>query len=162
MFPLLQMAFLKKPRLLWKTFLSKKKKKKRLGSWSVMNRLGFVRRAHTFLRIEICLMGSIQVMAIMWQAWLHVQVGAFHVSTWCLRANVKAECQSRFAVLNLRCCHRRASAECYLSTSASLVLPWASTFISFLPFRVQWCVLLGNTSQVDVMKCQVLCIQSYS
>ena len=41
------------------------KKKKRLGSWSVMNRLGFVRCAHTFLRIEICLMGSIQVTAIM-------------------------------------------------------------------------------------------------
>ena len=89
-----------------------KEKKKWLGSWSVINRLGFVRCAHIFLRTEICLMGSTQVTAVTWPAWLHVQVGAFHVSTWCLGANVKGECRSGFAVLNLRCCHRRASAEC--------------------------------------------------
>lgn len=58
-------GFFEKAKAFMENIPFKEKKKKRLGSWSVMNRLGFVRRAHTFLRIEICLMGSIQVMAIM-------------------------------------------------------------------------------------------------
>lgn len=51
-FALLEMAFFFfKPRLLWKTFLSKKKK--RVGPWLAINSLCCFRCAHTFLRLEI-------------------------------------------------------------------------------------------------------------